>query len=152
DLLGVQAGGVAVLEADVDRRAVGRRQRAAGLRVERGVERRVDGVGAGVQRERQRLRRLVVLDELLRLALLVAILLQLPALEPRAAVGEHRDDVQRFDAHVTLGGIADERRGGRRLGRGRLVGRLLSGRLLVGWWLGARLLARSRRLRLRRLG
>ena len=43
-------------------------------------------------------------------------MLQAPALEPRAAIREHGDDVARFDADVALRRLADERR--RRRGRG----------------------------------
>ena len=81
---------------------VGRRRRRAADRVQPVVERRRRRVVAGAQRERQRLRR-QMLDQLLRLLLLIEVVLQPPALQPRAAVREHRDDVARLDADVALG-------------------------------------------------
>ena len=107
-------GAVAILEAQIDRRrtaddAGGR----AADRVQPVVHRRRRRIAAGAQRERQRLRR-QVLDEFLRLLLLIEVVLQPPALEPRALVREDRDDVARLDAHVALGGVGDERRRERR--------------------------------------
>ena len=67
-------------------------------------------VVAGAQRERAAAATADRLDQLLRLLLLIEVVLQPPALQPRAAVGEHRDDVARFDADVALRRVADERR------------------------------------------
>ena len=65
-------------------------------------------------------------DELLRLLLLIEIVLQAPALEPRAAVGEHGDHIARVNAHVAFARVADERR--LRLGLASFDGRRLRDR------------------------
>jgi hypothetical protein len=50
-----------------------------------------------------------VLDQFLRLLLLIEVMLQAPAFQSRAFVREHRDDVARFNAHLALGGVGDKR-------------------------------------------
>ena len=73
-------------------------------------------------------------DELLRLLLLVQVMFQPPAFQPRALVREDRDHIVRLHAHFTFGGFGDEcsrqRRGElgsssrRHIGRGDAVGGL----------------------------
>ena len=46
-------------------------------------------------------------NKLLRLLELIEIMLQAPALEARAAIGEHGDHVARFEADVAFAGLAD---------------------------------------------
>jgi hypothetical protein len=113
----MNAGRVPILEPKIERR----RNLLAGFtghRVERAVDGRVDPFVGRAQRERQRLIRRG-LDELLGLALVIEVAFQTPALEPGAAVRENGDDAARLDANVALAGLADQRGGGRRHGRGR---------------------------------
>ena len=59
-----------------------------------------------------------------RLAVIVLVVLQAPAFQPRAAVRENGDDVRRLDANIALLGGANQwrcawrRRGCERLARG----------------------------------
>jgi hypothetical protein len=46
-------------------------------------------------------------NELLRLLVLIAIMFQAPALEPRAAVREYGDHVLRLHPNITLGRLRD---------------------------------------------
>ena len=103
--------------------------------IERAVGRRGDLIVRRSQRERQRLGAELVLDELLRLFLLIEVVLQPPALEARAAIREHGDDVVGLDADVTLDRIPNHRLGRwSRFGRLRGMGgsRSVTGRGRVG--------------------
>ena len=118
----VQAGAVAVLEAQIDRRGVGggggraaSRRTAPSFSVAVVVSlaaRSVNGSGCDGRCAR---------SSSCGCVLLIEIVLQAPAFQPRAPVGEHRDDVAGLDANVALGGVADQRRGQRR--RRRRAGR-----------------------------
>src|SRR5690242_18200592 len=102
---------VAVFKTHVDRRCNHLlRRRAHG--VKRAIQRRVELTVSGAEREGQRLAGQLVLDEFLRLALLIEILLESPAFEASASIREDGNHVTRLNAHVALGGVADERRRG----------------------------------------
>ena len=60
----------------------------------------------------------VVGDELERLALLIEVVLQPPALEAGASIGDDRDDVLRLDHDVALGRVANDDVGARAWRRG----------------------------------
>src|SRR5438552_2935609 len=84
-----EAAGGAILESKIDGRSNRPRRRGRAVhRVERIVQRRRRCLVACLQRERQRLRSECVLDDLLRLMLLIDVMLQSPALETSAAIGE----------------------------------------------------------------
>ncbi len=116
---GAQSAAVPIFERQLRRRRHGSGvRRRAGDRVERAVERLRLGLARHAQREGKRLLLAeLVRDELDRLAFLVLIMLEPPALQPRTAVREDRDHVARFNAHVAFARIADERLGRRRGGR-----------------------------------